>query len=204
MALGALAGDPRIALWVAWLLGLTLASKQYLAVLAPLVLLMRTSPRRRVVTAGTALVAVASGFLLGDGYLEAIVGFHSGRPVRTDGTNLVVLLDLGGLDPLLLNPVVFLLAGGLAAWGARRVVGPRSFGRVAALALGCFFLLSSQAFANYWWLILGLLVVGEVVGPAAESDGTGPGSSDTAPAGTAPGPPPAGPTPHAGGSLAGT
>lgn len=264
-ALGVLAGDPRIALWVAWLLGLlvllrrrrsrgdllalaglvmlpttvaviaaswtepvtwlglvgslalwrhrtasslllglALASKQYLVVLAPLILLMRTSRRRRALTAATALAAGASGFLLGEGHLEAVMGFHSGRPVRTDATNLVGLLDLGGLDPVIVNTVALLLAGGLAAWGARRVAGPRSFARVAVLALGAFFLLSSQAFANYWWLVVGLVVVGEVVDPATESGAAGGEDPGGAAAGPPIGSPPAGPAPRPGGSLAGT
>lgn len=156
------------------LLGLALATKQYLVVLAPVVALMRTTPRRRILTLVTAAAATLSGLLLGRGYPDALLGFHAGRPVREDSTNLPGLLELGATDPIVLNSAALLVAAGLGVWSARRVVGPRSLMLVAAGVLATFFLLSAQAFANYWWLVLGLVVVGEVVacqGSPRMSDG---------------------------------
>ena len=144
-------------------LGLALASKQYFVVSAPLVLLHRDHGWRKRVTAAAIVVAVTVGVALvwdAAAFWSSAVEFHTGTTPRTDGSNLVGLLaalDIGWAPPTVLT----LGAGLVAASVAGRVSRSRgSFVLAMGLTLAVSFLVSSQAFANYWFLIFGLCVLG--------------------------------------------
>ena len=143
-------------------LGLGLASKQYFAVTAPVLALMRGSPKwTRKIAALIAIAAVqAVGFIWGPQvFWSAAVEFHLSTPPRPESSNLVGLASLLGGSWSAPTAVTF-GAGLLVAV----VTGLRAKTRqdvVLALAatLGVSFFLSSQAFANYWFLVMGLVAL---------------------------------------------
>jgi hypothetical protein len=140
-------------------LGMALASKQYFAVTAPLLLLHRESGWvRRAMVAGAVIAATIGAVILWDAgaFWSAAVEFHTSTPPRPDGLNLVGLASLLGLS---WNPPTFLaLAAGLlvAIAAGRRSAHRAGFMLALGLTLAASFLFSSQAFANYWFLIAGL------------------------------------------------
>jgi hypothetical protein len=138
---------------------MALASKQYFAVTAPLLLLHRESGWvRRAMVAGAVIAATIGAVILWDAgaFWSAAVEFHTSTPPRPDGLNLVGLASLLGLS---WNPPTFLaLAAGLlvAIAAGRRSAHRAGFMLALGLTLAASFLFSSQAFANYWFLIAGL------------------------------------------------
>lgn len=145
------------------MLGLGLASKQYLAVSAPLVLLHRDLGWvKRVIVAAvvaTATIAVAV-FADASAFWTAAVEFHLNTPVRTDSTNVVGLVAAMGAD---WHPPAYLsLAAGLITAVAVGRVSRKAgvFMAGMALILAVSFLFATQAFANYWFLVAGLCALG--------------------------------------------
>lgn len=143
-------------------LGLGFASKQYFAVAAPFLLFHRDRVwwRRALVAAAVTGLAVGVGVLWGpEAFWRAAVEFHASTPPRPDSSNLVGLLAIFGLswDP----PAVLPLAVGLvvAVLASRRSRDAPSGFSVLGLALAASFLLSSQAFANYWLMVMGLCLL---------------------------------------------
>lgn len=149
------------------LLGVALTSKQYLAVpaLALLVAPLPDRRRRLGVAAAAGAAAVLGGLLLGPGYLDAVVGFHLGQPPRPDSANLFGLLADAPWGPTGWPAWVGLVAGGPAAvLLGRRAQGPAGLVWAFAGSLSATFLLASQAFPNYWFLVLGLVVTAAITG----------------------------------------
>lgn len=140
-------------------LGLALASKQYFALgLTLLFNLPGAGKWRRL--AGVALGLLASFVPLiwwrTDLFSEAAIRFHLSTPVRADGTSIPGLLARSGLN---WQPGTAWSVGVPLAIGALLAVRIRHTGDFfagLAIVLACGFLLSSQAFANYWFLIAGL------------------------------------------------
>lgn len=157
-----------IALWrrevlSAVLLGTALATKQYLVVFAPLLFSKwwRVPPLRRFAPVAVGGALAVSGFALGAGYLEAIVGVYGDFPPRTDSASLFGLASAVGLDvtvPVWLGPV---LGGGWAVRAA--LIGHvRDLSSVlveGAKALSLLFLFGTQAHSNYWYLVGVLLLL---------------------------------------------
>ena len=146
-------------------LGLTLGSKQYFAVIAPLLTLFRgRSWLRRaasavsivVVTVGAALVLDLSAFW------ESAVVFHTTTPPRPDSVNLVGLLASLGFEWNPPSVLAIVIGLGTAIWGGLRTDRRVQFFLAMAVALAASFAVSSQAFANYWFLIFGLCGLGLV------------------------------------------
>ena len=144
-------------------LGLALASKQYFVVSAPLVLLHRDHGWRKRVTAAAIVVAVTLGVALvwdAAAFWSSAIEFHTATATRPDSSNLIGLLaafEISWAPPVLLT----LGVGLVAATVAGRVSRSRgSFALAMGLTLAVSFLVSSQAFANYWFLIFGLCVLG--------------------------------------------
>lgn len=144
-------------------LGLGLASKQYFVVTAPSLLLHRDSGwlRRLIVAAVAVALALGGGMLLDfPAFWSAAIEFHTSTPPRPDSTNLVGLLGAFGVDwePVAVLSLIVGLLVALVAGRRSRTRG--SFTLVVALGLAASFLVATQAFANYWFLITGLCVLG--------------------------------------------
>lgn len=142
--------------------GALVASKQYLLVTAPVLLLHRDEGwLRRLVFASIAVAVTIGPALLWDfgAFWDSAVAFHTTTEPRADSVNLVGLLALTGVEwaPATVVPLgLGILAGTWAGWGSRT---RRSFLLASALALSASFLVTSQAFANYWFLVFGLCVL---------------------------------------------
>lgn len=157
-------------------LGLGLASKQYFLVAAPIALLHRDEgwKRRLAIVIATAGVAVGLPLLIDfSAFWSAAVEFHSTTPPRVDSSNFVGILSSLGFDWT--PPTALSLGAGLVVATA---LGRLSHSRntlvlAVAAALGTSFMVSSQAFGNYWFLVAGLCVLGLIrirakpVGPVA-------------------------------------
>lgn len=153
------------------LLGLALASKQYMILLAPLLLLHRDPNQvRRLVPAGAIAFATLVPYAWWD--LGLLIDRLVLRPLsighRPDTQSLTGLLERVGLSPDI--PVVVAIVAAIAmSWAASRTPrGPDTFLLAAAQVLGVFFLLS-LGFANYWFLAAGLLVAGAAFVPDTRS-----------------------------------
>ncbi len=143
-------------------LGLALASKQYFVVTAPLLLLHRDLKWKTRIAVAVAIVITTVGAALlidFEAYWSSTVAFHASTPPRTDSSNLVGLLSLFDVA---WDPPFWLGLGvgaGLALALGRRSTTPGSFLLAMAVALSGTFIFSSQAFANYWFLVFGLTVL---------------------------------------------
>jgi hypothetical protein len=159
-------------LWSGVLLGLALASKQYMVLLAPLLLLHRDEDQ--VSRLGTAGATVMLTFLPFVTDLRALIDSLITRPLsfgyRSDTQSLPRLLDEIGIGPEV--PTLAALAVVvLVSWAMTRVVrGPDTFLVAASVVLASFFFLT-LGFANYWFLVAGMLVVGAAFLPADVSAG---------------------------------
>lgn len=141
-------------------LGLALSSKQYLVVLAPLLLSPVLSGRRRVMTIAVAFTGAVAGFVMDPGgYLDNAVLFHVSQPARADSLNLTgVLTGLGWTPPAI--GAVAVAAGLWTAWKLhRRVASLAEWMRAASASLAITFLLAPQALTNYWFLVLCLVLL---------------------------------------------
>ena len=143
-------------------MGLALASKQYFAVAAPLLLVYRGRDRtRRLVFAALAIIATVGTGLLMDAtaFLGSAVELHLSIPPRADSANLIGLFSSLGLQwspPALLTVGAGLLT---AIWAGRLAGDRKVFAQAMALTLGASFLVSSQAVSNYWFLVTGVCVI---------------------------------------------
>lgn len=140
-------------------LGAALASKQYFFVTAPVLLLHRDIGWVRRLVVAAAVVAVTIGAVLiwdFSAFWEAAIAFHTSTPPRPDSANLVGMLDMLGIrwaPPSILPIGLGIGAGIWAGAGSHRA---STFVLAMAFAMAASFLVSSQAFANYWFLIFGL------------------------------------------------
>jgi Glycosyltransferase family 87 len=162
----------RAPLWSGVLLGLALASKQYLIFLLPLVLLNRDEGWRRRSTA----VVVAAGVTLLAGlapnpsaFIRATIGNLTGIGFRPDTQSLPGLANEYGVSFMLPNwlwIVVSLVAVALLSRFSRTRSG---FMMSAGLGLGIAFIVG-LAFPNYWFLVAGLIAIGTALGSADQVD----------------------------------
>lgn len=156
-------------------IGLALASKQYFAIAAPLLIFNRAAkPLTRGLSAVLVIGLTVGGALVWDAgaFWSAAVEFHMTTPPRPDSANLVGLVGLMGISldpPSALTIGVGLAVATVAGFATRN---GRTFVIALALTLACSFLVSSQAFANYWFLVAGLcgLALGSQHEPSNESE----------------------------------
>lgn len=147
-------------------LGLALGSKQYFAVALPLLLLHKDSrPRRAPVALATAAIALLPAFILapGDAW-RVLVLTHARTSPRFDSTNLAGALatfDIRWAPPAWLTLGVAMVVISMLA---RRADDPAGFWRACGGGLAAFFLLSSQAMPNYWYLVAVIVVIGSTFG----------------------------------------
>lgn len=144
------------------LLGLGLASKQYFAVAAPILALIRGEKRwQRVSAAVVAVIVVLGvGFAWGpNAFWSAGIEFHLSTPPRPESSNLVGLASLLGASWKAPTAVTLGL-GALVAIATGSGARSRTDVMLAvASTLAVSFFVSSQAFANYWYLIMGLVAL---------------------------------------------
>jgi hypothetical protein len=173
----------------ALLLGLALATKQYMIVALPLVIAFR-GPRARMqksVALGVAVALSLTGFAMGTGYLGAIIGAYARLPPRPDAGSLYGVLTLFLADvsmPFWLGPALGL---SWAAWNARH--GVETLGRVyiaTAQSLSVMFLFGTQAFTNYWYLVLMLILIGAAISDRGAPREHGTPGTNSSPAVTPP------------------
>jgi hypothetical protein len=115
------------------------------------------------VALATAAVTLVPAFLIapGDAW-RALVVSHARTPPRVDSATVTGALAQLGMSwsppawlPLAVGPLVMILM-------ARRATDGAGFWRACAAGLTAFFLLSSQAMPNYWYLIAVVAIVSAV------------------------------------------
>jgi hypothetical protein len=142
-------------------LGLALGAKQYFVVILPLLLLARNSKARGTAAALTAAATLLPAFVTSPSEAwRSLVLSHADTLPRTDSGNLVGVLATFGVrwDPPVSIAIIPALA--MLAVLARRIMSPSDFLRALAAGLAVFFLLSSQAMANYWYLVAVIAILG--------------------------------------------
>lgn len=158
------------------LIGLALATKQYMVVLVPLLWFFESSPKRRTVIG----LAVAGGslvpFALSDFSLmrSILIDRPLGLGFRPDSQSLAGML---GEQPIP-TFVVVAVAIGLAAWLGSSGRSVDQLLASAAITLGFVFLFS-LAFPNYWWLLQWLAVGSAVFAARPTDDQLEPGATQT-------------------------
>jgi hypothetical protein len=160
-------------------LGFLLASKQYLVVAAPAVLLLVPEPRPRralVLLAQAVGVALALTLPLAlwnlGAFVRSAVTLQFHQPFRPDAISVLVPLvraglprALGGVLPLLFAPLALLLA-------LRRCPRtPAGFALAVGFVYLVFFAFNKQAFCNYYFLPLAALCA--AIAAAPEESGLG-------------------------------
>jgi hypothetical protein len=160
--------------WVPLVFGLLLVSKQYMLGLAPLGLLLLPRPWTPRAVRDFALKAAASGLAVTAplalwnpmAFWESAITLQARQPYRPDALSF-----LAWFAPSTPAAWVWLPFAGLALaltaclWAIWR--RPLSFPMGTALCLLAFFALNKQAFANYYYLVIGALCVA-VAAAAAE------------------------------------
>jgi hypothetical protein len=155
------------------LIGIYLGSKQYLLAVAPLLFTAPLEWRARRIgwaAAGLAVVFVPLALWDTSEFVQAAIRFHLDVPARTDGTSLVGLMSLLGVS---WSPPTWLMVAGVivVAWVAgRRAAHHAGWLTASALVLVATFLLSSQAFPNYWFLVMGILALAAAATESNEPD----------------------------------
>lgn len=142
-------------------LGLLLGLKQYMVLFVPLLWLLGPSslPRQQLVRAlGFAAASLLPFFLWGpNDFLHSVVMLHLQQPFRAESLSYLAWLSAQGF-------------GGLQAWTGflaaiavmaialfRRARGPGIFALSLAVASMAFFAFNKQAFANYYFFVMGAL-----------------------------------------------
>lgn len=151
-----------------WMVGAMLAMKQYSFILVIPSLLIIDRPwtaktiLRHFAKAGLVAVAVTLPFLLWnpEAFYRSVVGLHLRQSFRPDSITLPAFFpDVYGSLPkavLIAIPFIVLIAVS-AALLLRTPTGPQGFALGSALALLATFLVSKQAFGNYYVVAAGLL-----------------------------------------------
>lgn len=162
----------RTAIGSGLLLGLALASKQYMILLVPLLLLHRDRGQvKRLAAAAAAAAVTLLPYAVAN--LEVFVDRLVVRPLsfgyRPDTQSLPGLLDRLGVSPDI--PIVVAFAAVLVVSRAvtRSSRGAGTFLVGAAVVTATFFLLS-LGFANYWFFVAALLVTGAAFDVSEKSD----------------------------------
>ena len=161
-----------------------ISSKQYVALLAlPFLLVLPTRDRGRaalVAAAGAALLVLPFVVTNPAAFVRGVLEFQFRQPFRTDALSWpAAITHLGG--PRLPSWPAFLLAGGVLWATLGRTVSVAQAILASASTWIVFVAFNKQAFANYYWLGVGLLCAA-VAALAAESpseDPAGPGQTRT-------------------------
>ncbi|GGL22587.1 hypothetical protein H9L10_06885 [Phycicoccus endophyticus] len=172
--------------WAVLPLALACASKQHLALLAPVLLVWRPFGWRRTLATGalaTVLVlpwVLASPTAFVEDTVTTLLGFH---PIRFANTWYLFFLHEYGVSlPFAVTGTAMAGAVGIAAWVVYRRRPPvEELLRWLALVLAVANLVNKQAFYNQFWLVAVLVLASLVVPPTrtapepAAGEVTGPG-----------------------------
>lgn len=157
---------------VPYVIGLLLVSKQYMIIAAPVVLLLVPRPWSARALWGFAWRASLAGAAVTlplvlwnlQAFLHSAVWLQFRQPFRWDALSYLVWAEPK-------NPAKWMglpFAGAAIAWLAVLAAGRRRkvpFALALALTMAAFFALNKQAFANYYYLVIGLFcVAGAAVG----------------------------------------
>lgn len=164
--LGEEGSDQRYFIPAAVMLGLLLASKQYLPaalLLTPILLTRRMHLRSfaiAMVIAVTTALIVSLPLMLWDikAFWQSAITLQMRQPYRPDSLSYLAWYGYGNKDwtgPFWLAFVAMFLSAGLMLWRAPR--GIAGFILAFALTYFAFFAFNKQAFANYYYLVLGAL-----------------------------------------------
>lgn len=148
------------------LLGLALASKQYLFFLAPLVLFHRDEGwrLRAPVSLATAMATLLVPLAVDtSGFVESAVGNAAGIGFRPDTQSLSGLAGVLGFEFVLPTLVWIPLALVIGILLARSSQSVTDFAIRGGLTLATAFLIG-MAFSNYWFLVAGLFGTAGVIG----------------------------------------
>jgi hypothetical protein len=146
-----------------YVLGIFLATKQYVVICVPAVLLLCDDPDRFkktfLILLKAALVAAAVTLPLAlwnfREFWRAVVQWQMVQPFRTDAMSYLVTIQnhFPGWRPPLWLPFVFVLpAIALALWRCPRT--PAGFAAAVAIICLIFFALNKQAFCNYYYFVI--------------------------------------------------
>ncbi len=159
-------------------LALLLASKQYVVVMLPVLLIVRRRLGLAPVLAGTALaIAVTSAFLAADpgGFWHDVVTVQLLQPYRPDSISLLVAVgNTWGRPPEWVTGALPLVAGLLVSTlvAVRTRSGATATALCVGLSLMATVLLSKQAFPNYYALVQAALVMASITWPGDDTDPT--------------------------------
>ncbi|MEW5739886.1 MAG: hypothetical protein AB1938_13220 [Myxococcota bacterium] len=151
-----------------WAAGVMLASKQYAFLLAPALLLLpevRRDRRSFLIFAGKAVgtaAALTLPFLLWDpkAFVHSVFLVQLGLPFRSDAMNFSAWwVQRGGSPPPGVLGFLMLIPP-LVAMRFRAARDAGGMGIAAATTMLCFVIFNRQAFCNYYFLILGLFLLG--------------------------------------------
>jgi uncharacterized membrane protein len=137
------------------LLGLAVASKQYMALAIPLLLFGRADRRgTRLAIAAAAAGATILPFLSAELW-NSTVDFFIDIPPRLDSSNLVGLLGVFGVewDPGIVFSLGVPIVGTVILGRVYDDGTPERFAMALAMAIALAFFLGSQAFGNYWFIV---------------------------------------------------
>ncbi|MGI9529785.1 MAG: glycosyltransferase family 87 protein [Acidimicrobiia bacterium] len=151
-----------------WMVGAMLAMKQYsfILVIPSLLILERPWTVKAIVRhfakAGSVAVAVTIPFFLWgpDAFYRSVVGLHLRQSFRPDAITLPALFPdvYGSLPKVVLIAIPLVVLGVVSvAMLLRTPTGAQGFALGSSLALLATFLVSKQAFGNYYVVALGLL-----------------------------------------------
>jgi hypothetical protein len=157
--------------------GLLLVSKQYMPAVAPLALLLLPRPwtltQIALFGAKAAMVAAALTlpFLLWNPseFWNSVVAFQMRQPFRLDALSFLVAAKPTDPSAWICLPFVGLLVALALPLAAPRRM---SFYLTSAVALCVFFSLSKQAFANYYFLVVGTLYLAVAAEEQTDDEGT--------------------------------
>lgn len=159
-------------IWSAVLLGLALASRQYLVFLIPLLLLMDDERRwQRVgVTLATGVVTLLPPLVIdAPAFINATVLNLANIGFRPDTQSLSGLLYSLGIELALPTVVWIAVSLVFAALVGRGAKGAAGFFSRGALALGFSLLIGQATNPNYWFMVMGIAAIGAVLSGAETS-----------------------------------
>ena len=171
--------------WAVVPLALACASKQHLALLAPVLLVWQPFGwRRTLATGGLAGVLVAPWLVADpaafvDDTVTTLLTFH---PIRFANTWYLYFVNEHGIDlPFAVTGLAMLAAVGVAVWAVNRRQPPvDEVLRWLALVLAVANLVNKQAFYNQFWLVAVLVAASLAAAPAVTTGVTARGRSAAA------------------------